>query len=324
MLPQGEANYLCKEESTRGSLVELLEGRCYKLQQTPWRSAPLKSKTALITDLDNTIFDWVEVWITCFTTMLDGVLEMSGVPREVLIPEIKAVHQKHGTSEYSFLLEELPSLSPFLNGRRVAEVFAGPIEAFRAARSEKLRLYPTVGETLATIKAIGTQIIGYTESMAFYSNYRVRCLGLDGVFDHLFCPQDHVLPKHLNPEDHKKYPAHRYELQHTKQHYTPEGSRKPDPPVLLSIVKQLGLSRDQCVYVGDSLTKDVVMAVDCKIDDVWAEYGVAHERPGYELLREVTHWTAEDVEREKNIKARDGRPEGWRKNSPRFLPCSHS
>jgi hypothetical protein len=53
-------------------------------------------KTALITDLDNTLFDWVELWLNCFSAMLDGIVEVSGISREILIPEIAAVHQKHG------------------------------------------------------------------------------------------------------------------------------------------------------------------------------------------------------------------------------------
>ncbi len=62
-------------------------------------------------------------------------------------------------------------------------------------RRKHLVLYPTVAETLLKIKGRGTRIIGYTESMAFYSNYRVRRLGLDGVLDYVFCPEDHVLPE---------------------------------------------------------------------------------------------------------------------------------
>jgi len=146
-------------------------------------------KTALITDLDNTLFDWVDLWINCFSAMLDGIVEISGVTRETLIPEISAVHQKHGTSEYSFLIDEIPSLKPILNGRSATDVFAAPIESFRMRRREHLRLYPTVAETLLTIKGQGTAIIGYTESMAFYSNYRIRRLGLDGVLDYVFCPR---------------------------------------------------------------------------------------------------------------------------------------
>jgi phosphoglycolate phosphatase-like HAD superfamily hydrolase len=139
---------------------------------------PAMKKTALITDLDNTLFDWVELWLNSFSSMLDGVVEISGIPREKLIPEIRDVHRKHGTSEYSFLIDELPSLRLASNAKRAVDVFAPAINAYREKREQFLHLYPTVAETLLKIKGRGAHIIGYTESMAFYSNFRLRHLGL--------------------------------------------------------------------------------------------------------------------------------------------------
>ena len=262
-------------------------------------------KTALITDLDNTLFDWVELWLACFSSMLDSIVEISGIEKAKLLPEIAAVHQKHGTSEYSFLIDEVPSLQPILKGRPATEVFANSIQIYRSKRREHLRLYPTVAETLLKIKGRGTRIIGYTKSMAFYSNYRVRRLGLDGVLDCVFCPEDHRLPTGLSTDDLRHYPASHYGLKLTKQEFTPTGSKKPDAAVLNAIMADLELSRGDCVYVGDSLRKDVAMAVACGVDAVWAKYGQAHKRPEYKLLQDVTHWTPEEVEREQKIKERE-------------------
>ena len=38
-------------------------------------------KSALITDLDNTLFDWVEIWINCFSSMLEEIVKISGVSK---------------------------------------------------------------------------------------------------------------------------------------------------------------------------------------------------------------------------------------------------
>jgi FMN phosphatase YigB (HAD superfamily) len=75
--------------------------------------------------------------------------------------------------------------------------------------------------------------------------------------------------------------------------------------VLQAIISSLNLNKNDCVYVGDSLFKDVAMAHDASVTDVWAKYGQAHYRPEYDLLREVTHWSDEDVEREKKITERN-------------------
>lgn len=262
-------------------------------------------KTALITDLDNTLFDWVELWVNCFSAMLDRLSDISGVPKEELKPEIAAIHQKHGTSEYSFLIEEMPSLRSMLNGRPATEVFSDAINSYRLQRRKHLKLYPTVAETLLKIKGRGSRLIGYTESMAFYSNYRVRRLGLDGVLDYVFCPEDHVLPEGISADDIRQYPPEHYRMMYSKHHYTPKGSKKPDTDVLNAIISDIGLDKAECVYVGDNLMKDVAMAQDCGVEDVWAKYGQAHKRPEYKLLQEVTHWTAEEVEREQKIKERE-------------------
>lgn len=265
----------------------------------------LAKKSALITDLDNTLFDWVDLWVNCFSAMLQEIVRLSGIPKDQLIPQIAAVHQRHGTSEYSFLIDEIPDLKPILGGRPATDVFGSAIAAYRRERRKHLRLYPTVAETLLKIKGRGSLIIGYTESMAFYSNYRIRRLGLDGVLDYVFCPKDHVLPAGLSPEEIRKYPASHYSLKYTKQDFTPPGSKKPNATVLNAIVADLGLEKAKCVYVGDNLFKDVAMAIDCGIEDVWAKYGQAHRRPEYKLLQEVTHWTAEEVAYEQKIKERE-------------------
>jgi FMN phosphatase YigB (HAD superfamily) len=266
-------------------------------------------KKVLITDLDNTLFDWVALWHACFAAMMDKVVEISGIPFDDLKPKIRRVHQRDGTSEYSFLLEELPSLSKKLGRRRKAtQVFAPAIDAFRATRRQRLALYPTVAETLITIKGRGTIIVGYTESMAFYSNYRVRRLGLDGVFDYMFSPRDHDIPASISIHDIRKYPASHYKFRYTKQKHTPKNSFKPDTAVLLKMIKDLGVDRSECVYVGDSLTKDVAMAQDAKVANAYAKYGKAQHTKAYQLLREVTHWSDADVHREKLISERQVRP----------------
>jgi len=268
----------------------------------------LPEKKVLITDLDNTLFDWVELWHGCFSAMLSEIVSISGVPTEELKPEIRAVHQRHGTSEYSFLLEELPSIREKYKGQKLTDVFAPAINSYRQKRRELLKLYPSVPETLLKAKGAGAAIVGYTESMAFYSNYRVRRLGLDGVFDKIFSPGDHDIPVGISIDEIRKYPASHYEFRYTSHGHTPKHSLKPDPKVLLGIVSELGVETADCVYVGDSLHKDVAMARDAGVMDVYAEYGRVQHTDAYQLLREVTHWSDADVEREKKISKRDVQP----------------
>lgn len=54
----------------------------------------------------------------------------------------------------------------------------------------------------------------------------------------------------------------------------------------------------EVAYLGDSLMKDIAMAQGAGVLDVHAAYGQAQNRPEYDLLRRVTHWTDADVARE--------------------------
>ena len=50
------------------------------------------------------------------------------------------------------------------------------------------------------------------------------------------------------------------------------------------------------------------MAQEARVTDVWAKYGIAQSREEYELLRQVTHWTSEAVEKEKSLTQREVSP----------------
>jgi len=256
--------------------------------------------STLVTDLDNTLFDWVEVWGASFTALLAVLEQQSGVPRDTLLAEIRTVHQRYHTSEYAFLIQSLPSLQAKHPGEDLTLVYADAIAAYKSARSRSLRLYPGTAEALQRLKAQGCQIIGYTESQAFYSSYRIRTLGLDGVLNVLFSPADHERPADFR----RSKSDDDYGLRITRHEHTPPGEYKPNPHILNEILERAGADRHATIYVGDSLMKDVAMAQDAGVTDVLAKYGMATHREVYELLRAVTHWSDEDVAREKEINSR--------------------
>jgi phosphoglycolate phosphatase-like HAD superfamily hydrolase len=259
------------------------------------------SVSLLVTDLDNTLWDWVEIWYRSFSALLKGIARISGIPQAQLEPEIRQIHQLRGTAEYSYLISEMPSLRK-LHGPNadLKAIYRDAIEASKQERRDALRLYPTVIDTLTAVHQVGAIIAGYTESLAFQTSARVKKLGLDGLLDYLYSPPDHDFPSGVSRESLRAQPAEAYELQHTAARYTPRGLLKPSPDVLRQMVNDLRNSHD-VVYVGDSLMKDVAMAQSAGVIDVWARYGVAQDREEYELLRRVTHWTDADVEREKEI-----------------------
>lgn len=264
--------------------------------------------SVVITDLDNTLFDWFEVWYRSFKAMLDVIVEISGISCAKLLPEIRAIHRAHGTSEYAFLIEEIPSLRSKHHGANLSELYKEAIDAFRTERKSALRRFHGVKSTLQELRRQGVLIIGYTESMAFYTGYRMRRLELDGLIDFLYSPRDHDLPDGFTKEKIRKYPAEHYEFKKTVHRYTPPNELKPNPKLLLDIVEDIGVDPSQVIYIGDNLHKDVRMAQEAGVVDVHANYGTAHTREEYQLLIDVTHWSDEEVLREQELKKQDVSP----------------
>jgi phosphoglycolate phosphatase-like HAD superfamily hydrolase len=259
----------------------------------------------LVTDLDNTLWDWFEIWYRSFSALLEGIVGISGIPQGELEPAIREIHQRRGTSEYSYLIGELPPLKA-LHGEDadLQVVYADAINAAREAREDVVRLYPGVHETLSAIHAAGTIIAGYTESLAFVTAARAKKLGLDGLLDYLYSPADHDFPDGVSAGDLRRHDdPTAYALQHTEHRHTPLGHLKPSPEVLQAMLGELS-DGGSVVYVGDSLMKDIAMAQEVGALDVWAEYGQIQERPEYTLLQRVSHWTEADVQREIEIKKR--------------------
>ena len=253
-------------------------------------------KKLLITDVDNTLLDWQHLWFEAFSAMATRVLDISGVAPDRFYAECSAIHQKYGTSEYAFVLSELPSLLE-IYGDSLLRSVQPAIDDFRAARRKHLRLYDGVLETLQHLKAKGVTVAAFTESKAFYTSYRFRKLGLDGLVDFLYSPADHSVP--FDTSTIRKYDPASYELKSTVHRFTPEGEVKPHPHILSTIIDELGFTKSETAYVGDNLLKDVFMAQQAGVLDIHAAYGAAqHKAEQYDLLKKVTHWTPEMVARE--------------------------
>lgn len=230
--------------------------------------------------------------------MLNKIEEKSGISKDKLLPEIKEIHQKYGTAEYAFLIQEIPSLKELHPDGDLKVIYDDAIHAFNSERKKHLKLYDGVKETLEFFKQKGCLIVGYTESMAYYTNYRIRKLELDGLIDCLYSSQDHRLYKER--ESIRRYSRENYKLEKTKHRFTPLDEAKPNPELLKDIIKDIDADINECIYIGDSPFKDIAMAKEAGITDVHAQYGVAHLAEEYDLLRKVTHWKEEDVQTEKD------------------------
>ncbi|MBS0289043.1 MAG: HAD family hydrolase [Proteobacteria bacterium] len=221
--------------------------------------------------------------------------------RELILDDIKKIHQQHHDSEYPFALLETPAIQakfPNLNKQDLYVELAPIFEEFNIKRRQVLRVHQTVPETLQKILDIGIHLVAHTEANLFAIIDRLDRLNLAKFFEKIYCREriksqhPNILPK---SERYKNFPFHKVvELTHHP--------RKPDITVLLDICNSLNIHPENVAYVGDSMARDMLMANNAGVFSIFAAYGANHEKPLYDKLVRVTHWTPEEVERELELR----------------------
>lgn len=262
----------------------------------------------IITDLDNTLYDWVTFYSLSFDAMVKELQEVTGVEERLLLQEFKSVHQRYGNSEQPFAILELPSVHRKFGALPRAELarkLERPLSAFNDTRARYLRLYDSVQDTLVELQRRGHVVVGHTEAILVNSYYRMVKLDLARYFTRLYTVEGDWT-EHPDPDRQRKLrPPEGF------VRIVPRTERKPNPELLKDICKREGFNVERAIYVGDSLTRDMSMAKAAGVHAVWAQYGTRFDRQHWKVLVSVTHWTEEDVAREGMLKQifRDVQPD---------------
>lgn len=260
----------------------------------------MKDINFVITDLDDTIWDWLEMWYMSFYPYLERIAIETGIDKDLLKSDFKKLHQKYGTTEISFAYKELESIdSDFYHlFENSSEISKNILHEYNSNKKNNLKMYEGVLDTLKFIKSKGAKIVAFTESNVFFTKYRIKHLMLDGVIDVIYSPEGDDIPssvyQHYNEDFWNPKTTHIKKL--------PKDTRKPNAEILETIIKDFNASKEKSIYIGDKLDRDILMAQQAEITSVHASYGHKVDGDKYELLVSVTHWTDEDVIREQNFK----------------------
>lgn len=266
----------------------------------------------VICDLDNTLYDWVGYFVPAFDAMVGELVDATGISEEKLLDSFRRVHQRRGTSEYALAVAELDVLAEVdasLNVRERLNKHSAALAAFRERRRRGLHLYPDVRRTVEALRNADKAIVAHTDAMGIYARTRLRQLGIEDLFDGVWALSDHELPGELHHDEVRRLldvePESSRQL--LGRDVSPAES-KPNPAVVHEILRSFGAAPDEALYIGDNLTKDVLVAQCAGVVDVYAAYGRAHERAQYQRLVDITHWTESDVRRERELRQPDVRP----------------
>lgn len=254
------------------------------------RAGPIK---LVVTDLDNTLYDWYASFVPAFYAMVHQALPILDVREDVLLDELRLVHCKHGDSEHPFAILETPSFVKRIPPLSKDEMRARLEPAFRIfdqSQSQALKLYKTVADSLQALRDLQVQVVAYTDARVSNSLTRLKQLGIDALLNRLYAP------------------AHVFDVD--EPHHAPDGfvrllvatDRKPNPATLGDIFSDFGVAPFDSLYVGDSLSRDIYMAKLAGAHAAWAKYGTQYDATLWPKLVRVTHWTDADVNRENDLR----------------------
>ncbi len=229
---------------------------------------------AVVTDLDNTLYPWVDYIVPSLEAMVASLVATTALPRVRIVQALKAVYSKYQSNEYPFAIQESGIFQPYeadfdsFN----ALVLSPAREAFRASRDRYLRPYPGVRETLDALRARGLKVVGLTDAPRNAAELRLKHLRLDGHFDALYTLPGYPLPENVDPEIRRKEEAGHYRSK-TPVFELPQDAEKPSAQGLARILRDFRLPAREVIYVGDNVKKDMPVAEACGAVGVWAEYG---------------------------------------------------
>jgi FMN phosphatase YigB (HAD superfamily) len=263
----------------------------------------MKQVDLAVFDLDNTLYDWYAAFLPAFYQMVDLAAELLHCEKELLLNQLRAVHIRHHDVEHPYGLFETEIVQAHVEAEgadQVWDLLNPAFKAFNKIRKSELRLFPHVKETLGELKHRRIRLVAFTDSKYFSAVGRMARLELGDVFDRLYCREKSIskLPPSLFP-GYRREPV--YNISAAKVSELPSDETKPDPRVLQDIILRERTTVASTAYIGDSLAKDVMMARKAGCFAIWAKYGVSNDTDMYSKLVKISHWSEDDIIREKRL-----------------------
>jgi phosphoglycolate phosphatase len=267
----------------------------------------------LVTDVDNTLFDWVGTWARAFDAMVAVLESETGRSREYWLQLLRNVHVRRKALECSGALEDLATVGGWAPLSDRPLVLTHAAAAYRRAWDKYLMPYDGILPTLVQLGEQGWRVVAYTESDASITAARLLRMGLAGVVQCVFgrASSPPALTRQWNLVEIPTRMPIAVDL-------IPRDDLKPNPCGLRDIAARCGMPLDRTVYVGDNLWNDVAMARVLCVRTVWAAYGTRRLPNHTKLVEAVAHWSPADVETERNTTVASARPD-FTINDPREL-----
>jgi phosphoglycolate phosphatase len=255
-------------------------------------SSPFK---LIVTDIDNTLFDWVNYYVTSFNALLMEMNRITGTDIPSLAAEAREVFERHGSIEYPFLIQELKSVVRHYGSnidQMLAEAVIQGRDSFLKASKNVLRPYPDVVSTLEKIKSKYPElpVVALSDAPRYVAMWKLNKLGILDFFDAVYGLADPRVPTCETTRRVKVDPE--ILLKHLQQlnfgfkgkiRILPDDYEKPGIRGLKTVLMDFDLDepaseRHRIIWIGDNLRKDIGLGNRLGVVSVWAKYGADVER----------------------------------------------
>ena len=243
------------------------------------REVGIMEKIALILDLDNTLYCWVDSFALALDSQITYLAKQLLIPKKLIKESFKKTFGLYGSIEVkdaSFFLNVWDNLEMSSNEKRKIQENANQLFLDRFA--SELQLFPSVKETLDWSKEKGILLFAFSDASAYWINFRLDALNILEYFEKIYTAKDN---EQLSSEVFLDRRITSLE----------ESLMKPNTYVIDCISKEYCVDKDKIVVVGDNKKKDIVAAKKAGVVDVWASYGMNYSQKSRRLLSSVTPWT---------------------------------
>lgn len=244
------------------------------------------AKYAVITDLDNTIYDFARYYEAGLTGLVSRICAEFDFTTGEATARLREVYTARRSIEYPFAIEEFPELRSMTEESR-SKFVREALAAFWDAATGQLKAYRTVRETLRHLDQEGIPVVAYTDAPIHEAMRRLRTLGVDRYFTGIvaqswFRRRNGTIIVLLD-----ELPGYRRASRHLKFVWRASwDNRKPSELIYRKIALGMAVDPRNIVVIGDSVERDLLPAIDLGCTGIWASYG-KRSTGGEELLRQV-------------------------------------
>lgn len=237
----------------------------------------------VITDVDGTLSSFWDYFVPAIRDFVREMSQEVNVSVDELSQDIGHVIERRGTHEYPWLLEETSFAWKHYKDRvdeftcRIVQPFW---EALDTNREKYLRPFPTVLDTLSQLKSQGIKVVALSDAPDFMARVRNQQL-FDGLLDAVYAletrePSKNDIYQPITFEfGRKRLSSLLNSSSNIKSSFfvLPQSYEKPCPNGLDRILEDFDVYPQECMFIGDSLSKDGVVAASRGIRFIWAHYG---------------------------------------------------